>query len=152
MEPGGLQGELSHQPLLVSCRHRRGRPAGLLWFRYAFYPSRSKDDVLLSCNSQWQTITTQPMRSHYTSDSQFHRLFVCNSPSQLPAFLYERAFLSFVLWTSLRFCCASLVPNCHSLLLPNEPISSNKITYILLFFRLTLENRYLLQIQSKHHT
>ena len=91
-----------------------------------YYHSRGKKSLLFSCNSPAnEPITTQPMRSDYTLNSQF-TLFVClQQPLPTPyspTFLYKTLFLSFILWTFLWFCLNFHTQNCSSPLFLNKPI------------------------------
>lgn len=99
-----------------------------------YYPAKGKDFLLVwQQSSQWETVTTQPMESHYTLNFQFppmDYLFITAPPT--PHLLYIRLFLSL-------FCSPDFpvvhhwwhVLNCNSLLFPNK---LKKKLAVLLFY------------------
>ena len=74
--------------------------------------------------------TAQPMKSHYTSNSQPPPMdsLLTTAPLSSP-FLYQRTFLAFVLLACRWFALEPHVPNCHSLLFPNKPIVLEKYLF-----------------------
>lgn len=79
-------------------------------------------------------VTAQPVRSHYTSSSQFTPVgFSLQQPLPTPPFLPKRASSPFVLPPCLCFCLGLLVPDCKSLLFPRKPIFAGKITDSFIF-------------------
>ena len=69
-------------------------------------PGRKKKDILLAWQqpSQWETVMTLPMKSHYTSNPQFPPMDILflTAPTEL-FLLYKRIFLSFVFQTCRWF-------------------------------------------------
>ena len=74
--------------------------------------------------------TAQPMKSHYTSNSQPPPMdsLLTTAPLSSP-FLYQRTFHAFVLLACRWFAIEPHVPNCHSLLFPNKPIVLEKYLF-----------------------
>lgn len=86
-----------------------------------YYSSRKNEGFLLPQQqlSQWEPITTRPMRNHYTFNTQFTPMdFLFTSALPSPPFLYERA--------GSACCSGSPVLDCNSLLLPTQPSSAGK--------------------------
>lgn len=119
--------------LAAGCQCPRGEEATLRLPQEAgflLYSSRGKEDLLLARQqrSQWRAVTTQPMKSHHTSnrgqlppmDSWFTM-----APLSSP-FLYKRTCLSLVLWKSPRSVLRLHLPSCNPLLFPNKPIALEK--------------------------
>ena len=71
-----------------------------------------------------ETVTTQSVKSHYPSSSQFTSMgfLLKTAPKSSPSFLYKTTFLTFFLQTCLWFCCSLHVLNCDSLLFLNKSI------------------------------
>ena len=76
------------------------------------------------------TVTTQPVKSHYTSNSKFHPMDSIFTKILFVNSLKEH-FLPFVLWICTRFTVQLQVLNCNSFLFPNKPILLEK--YLTLF-------------------
>ena len=121
----GLQGELWCPPthsLSVIPKEKRLDV-------FLLYSSRKEEELLLPWQllSQLEAGTAQPMKSHYTSNSQPPPMdsLLTTAPLSSP-FLYQRTFHAFVLLACRWFAIEPHVPNCHSLLFLNKPILLEK--------------------------
>lgn len=89
----------SHSLLLTTpCRLHPTRSVSSL-----VQPEKERSSPVLATDPANEKLTTQPVRSHYTSNSHFFPNAICfiTAPPNFLLFIYKVTFLSFVLWTCL---------------------------------------------------